>query len=77
MKFVVKECLSVGLPELPAAGAASVDVALFGTLPIDFSRQRFGEDSSHTEIPKVSADGQLAATSTIYPTKSPNTRPQR
>jgi hypothetical protein len=41
--------------------AASVDDALFGTLPIDFFRQRFGEDSSRTEIPEAAVDGRPAA----------------
>jgi hypothetical protein len=65
MKFVVKESLSVGFPDFPLAsstGAASVDDALFGTLPIDFFRQRFGEDSSRTEIPEAAADERSAAT---------------
>ena len=36
MKFVVKECLSVS-PRASSARLASVDGALFGVSPIDFS----------------------------------------
>jgi hypothetical protein len=65
MNFVVKESLSVGFPS-SSAGAANVDGALLGKLPIDFFRQRFGEDSSRIGIPEAAADGRYASTSTIY-----------
>jgi hypothetical protein len=58
MKFVVKEGLSVD-PRASLARAASVDGALFGMLPIDFFRQRFGEDSSRMEIPEAAADAPM------------------
>ena len=45
MKFVVKECLSAGFLSL-LPGAPSLDGVLFGKLLFDFSRERFGEDSS-------------------------------
>jgi hypothetical protein len=54
MKFVVKECLSTGLMGF-RRGCANLDSVLFGTLLFDISRERFGEDSSRTEIPEVAA----------------------
>jgi len=52
MKFVVKECLSAGFVSF-LAGVASLDGVLFGKLLFDFSRERFGEDSSRTGIPEA------------------------
>jgi len=56
---------------LSSARAASVDGALFDTLPIEFLRQRFGEDSSRTEIPEAAANGQMPRHSAVYRDRSP------
>ena len=64
MKFVVKECLSAGFASL-LRGAPSLDGVLFGKLLFDFSRERFGEDSSRTGIPKAAADIRSGSTSAI------------
>jgi len=65
MKFVVKECLSAGFVSF-LAGVASLDGVLFGKLLFDFSRERFGEDSSRTGIPKATANSQSRSTSPLY-----------
>jgi hypothetical protein len=65
------------VPRASSAGAASLDDALFGKLPIDFFRQRFGEDSSRTEIPEAAANGRSASTSANYRAKSRHTRRRR
>jgi hypothetical protein len=52
---------------------ASLDGVLFGTLLFDFSRERFGEDSSRTGIPKAAAHTRSGSTSAIYRVKSPHT----
>ena len=72
MKFVVKECLSAGFVSF-LAGVASLDGVLFGKLLFDFSRERFGEDSSRTEIPEAPAEVRSGSTSAIYRVKSPHT----
>jgi hypothetical protein len=71
MKFVVKESLSAGF-ELASAGAASIDGVLFGKLLFDFSRERFGEDSSRTGIPEAAARRRSGSTSAIYRMKLPH-----
>jgi hypothetical protein len=72
MKFVVKECLSARFVSF-LRGTASLDGVLFGKLLFDFSRERFGEDSSRTGIPKAAAHTRSGSTSAIYRVKSPHT----
>jgi hypothetical protein len=43
---------------------------LFGKLPFDFSRKRFGEDSSRTGRPEAVALARSGATSAVYRVKS-------
>jgi len=69
MKFVVKECLSTDFVSF-LRGCASLDGILFGTLLFDFSRKRFGEDSSRTVRPEAVALARSGATSAIYRAKS-------
>jgi len=69
MKFVVKECLNAGC-RASSAGAASLDGILFDKLLFDFSRKRFGEDSSRTVRPEAVALARSGATSAIYRVKS-------
>jgi hypothetical protein len=72
MKVVVKECLSTRLVGF-RRGAASLDGVLFGALLFDVSRERFGEDSSRTDIPEALAHVRSGSTSAIYRVKSPHT----
>jgi len=69
MKFVVKECLSTGFAGF-SAGVASLDGILFGKLLFDFSRERFGEDSSRAGRPEAVPPARSGATSAIYRVKS-------
>jgi hypothetical protein len=48
---------------------------LFGKLLFDFSRKRFGEDSSRTGRPEAAALGRSGATSAIYRAKSQRSPP--
>jgi hypothetical protein len=48
---------------------------LFGKLLFDFSRERFGEDSSRTEIPEAVPHVRSGATSAIYRVKSQRSPP--
>ena len=73
MKFVVKECLSIGFAGFPA-GAASLDGVLFDKLLFDFSRERFGEDSSRADDRSGPHAGS-GATSAIYRAKSQRSPP--
>jgi hypothetical protein len=70
MKFVVKECLSARFVSF--LRGYGLDGVLFGKLLFDFSRERFGEDSSRTEIPKAAAHTRSGSTSAIYRVKSPH-----
>jgi hypothetical protein len=65
MKFVVKECLSTRLRELPPA-AASIDSVLFGRLLFDFSPEGFGEDSSRAERPEAEPHAGFGAAPANY-----------
>jgi hypothetical protein len=47
---------------------------LFGTLPIEFFRQRFGEDSSRMEIPEAAANGRMSRHSAVYRDELRHTR---
>jgi hypothetical protein len=76
MKFVVKECLSAGFSSC-SAGAPSLDGVLFGKLLFDFSRKRFGEDSSRTGLPEALPHARSGATSAIYCVKSHHTDQSR
>jgi hypothetical protein len=74
MKFVVKECLSAGF-RASSAGAASLDGILFGKLLFDFSRKRFGEDSSRSGRPEAAALTRSSTRSAIYRVKSQRSPP--
>jgi hypothetical protein len=65
MKFVVKECLSAGFASFHR-GAIGLDGVLFGKLLFDFSRQRFGEDSSRAGRSEATANSQSRSTSALY-----------
>jgi hypothetical protein len=54
MKFVVKEFLSARFVGYPQA-LTRLDRFLLNSFPFEFSRQRFGEDSRRTGIPKATA----------------------
>ena len=57
------------------AGAASLDGVLFGRLLFDFSRERFGEDSSRAERPEAEPHAGSGAASAIYRMKSQRSSP--
>ncbi len=73
MKFVVKECLSVGFVSFLRGAVASLDDVLFGALLFDLSRERFGEDSSRIGLPEAAAHTSSGSTSGIYRVKSTHT----
>jgi hypothetical protein len=52
---------------------ASLDGVLFGKLLFDFSRERFGEDSSRIGLPEAVPHVGSGATSAIYRVKSRHT----
>ncbi|MCK1518124.1 hypothetical protein IVB22_37730 [Bradyrhizobium sp. 190] len=76
MKFVVKECLSPGFVSF-LRGCGSLDGVLFGKLLFDFSRERFGEDSSRAGRPEAVPHIRSGATSAIYRVKSLRSPPDR
>jgi len=57
------------------AVAASLDGVLFGKLLFDFSRERFGEDSSRAGRPEAAPHAGSGATSAIYRMKSQRSSP--
>jgi hypothetical protein len=74
MKFVVKECLSIGFAHF-RRGCGHLDGVLFGKLLFDFFRERFGEDSSRAGRPEAVPQVRSGATSAIYRAKSQRSLP--
>jgi hypothetical protein len=54
---------------------ASLDGILFGKLLFDFSRERFGEDSSRAGRPEAVPQARSGATTAIYRVKSQRSSP--